>query len=144
VKRRRIPVDPELEARARQVERQVRERERAERERELSAKRAAAVKRHARPLPPQNRQPMRCVPTQPEVVGVRDRIAPPGNDDKVIFDSRESANACAEELAALGGTRLRPYECPRHKPHKPPHWHLTTDGYAARRYKLRQQARWAS
>jgi hypothetical protein len=50
---------------------------------------------------------------------------PPGNDGKVIYDTREQALACAKELREqLGSQRQTPYICDRSRSS---HYHLTTD-----------------
>ena len=47
-----------------------------------------------------------------------------GTDGKVIYPTREAAEAAARELESLGARRLRPYLCARSR-HG--HFHLTTD-----------------
>ena len=94
----------------------------------------AAIRRYARPCPPSGK-PMRCTPSAAEIEGVATRRSAPGNDGKVIYDSREDAEACAAELIALGAQPKRSYPCTRKSTGG--HWHLTTDGHAARRAKNR-------
>jgi len=48
----------------------------------------------------------------------------PQPNGKVIYNSRELADAAARELLALTGIAFRPYECPRSR-HG--HHHLTVD-----------------
>jgi hypothetical protein len=47
-----------------------------------------------------------------------------GTDGKVIYSTRESAEAAARELESLGARYLRSYRCGRSRGG---HYHLTTD-----------------
>lgn len=132
---RRIPVDPELEARARSVEQA---RRRAAMTADMRRAKNAILARYARRMTPGGKRLMRCIPTQDERAGLVESRTTPGNTDKLIFDTRDQANACALEMTALTGVAMRPYHCPRHRPGRDGHWHLTTDGKAARRRKNRQ------
>lgn len=79
---------------------------------------------------------MRCIPSRAELAGEAPRRNSPGNDGKVIYDSREVAEAAIAEMNALGWVPQRSYACPRKTTNG--HWHITTDGHEARRWKDRR------
>jgi hypothetical protein len=130
MKRPRSFVDRDLDARVQRVEKD--RQDRAHR-----AQCGLIVRRYARPMPG-HPKPMYCIPTQAERDGLVDRLPGSSQKDKVIFDTREAASACARALLEVGGVPQRPYACPRHRPSRPPHWHLTSDGQEARQLKNRQ------
>ena len=90
-------------------------------------RRGDVVLRHAR-LTGRGR-PTFCSPTRAEQTGVVNLRSGSGTDGKVIYPTREAAEAAARELEGLGARRLRPYLCARSR-HG--HFHLTTDRTAAR------------
>ena len=84
--------------------------------------RAEVLCRHAR-LTKAGR-PIFCRPSRAEVEG---RVLPrqgAGSDGKVIYSTREAAEAAARELEELGARPLRSYDCARSRGG---HYHLTTD-----------------
>ncbi|GAA0926323.1 hypothetical protein [Pseudonocardia zijingensis] len=84
------------------------------------AARAEVLARHGR-LTKAGR-PIFCRPSRAEAEG---RALPrPGSDGKVIYSTREDAEAAARELEALGARPLRSYLCARSRGG---HYHLTTD-----------------
>ena len=84
--------------------------------------RGDVVLRHAR-LTGRGR-PTFCSPSRAEQTGVVNLRSGSGTDGKVIYPTREAAEAAARELESLGARRLRPYLCARSR-HG--HYHLTTD-----------------
>jgi len=90
-------------------------------------RRGDVVLRHAR-LTGRGR-PTFCSPSRAEQAGVVNLRSGSGTDGKVIYPTREAAEAAARELEGLGARRLRPYLCARSR-HG--HFHLTTDRTAAR------------
>ena len=84
--------------------------------------RGDVVLRHAR-LTGRGR-PTFCSPSRAEQSGVVHLRSGSGTDGKVIYPTREAAEAAARELESLGARRLRPYLCARSR-HG--HYHLTTD-----------------
>jgi hypothetical protein len=100
-------------------------------------RRGDVVLRHAR-LTGRGR-PTFCSPTRAEQIGGVNLRSGSGTDGKVIYPTREAAEAAARELEGLGARRLRPYLCARSR-HG--HYHLTTDRTAARlvRRRIPQQA----
>ena len=87
------------------------------------AARSAVLHRWARLT--RNGRPVFCTPSRAEIEG---RVLPRqsrGTDGKVIYPSREAAEAAARELEALGTRMLRSYRCERSRGG---HYHLTTDG----------------
>jgi hypothetical protein len=69
-------------------------------------------------------RPIFCRPSRAEIEG---RVLPrqgPGSDGKVIYATREDAEAAARELESLGARPLRSYPCGRSRGG---HFHLTTD-----------------
>ena len=61
-----------------------------------------------------------------------------GTDGKVIYPTREAAEAAARELESLGARRLRPYLCARSR-HG--HFHLATDTTRTLHERIPQQRR---
>lgn len=98
-------------------------------------RRGDVVLRHAR-LTGRGR-PTFCSPSRAEQTGVVHLRSGSGTDGKVIYPTREAAEAAARELESLGARRLRPYLCARSR-HG--HYHLTTDRAAVHR-RIPQQAR---
>lgn len=68
--------------------------------------------------------PMKCEPGELERYGAKPRKNRVGNDGKIIYDTRESAEACAATLRERFGDRLYVYPCDRSKTG---HHHLATD-----------------
>jgi hypothetical protein len=91
-------------------------------------RRGDVVLRHAR-LTGRGR-PTFCSPSRAETTGVVHLRAGSGTDGKVIYPTREAAEAAARELEDLGARRLRPYLCSRSR-HG--HYHLATDRAAVAR-----------
>ncbi|HYH31404.1 MAG TPA: hypothetical protein VD903_13545 [Pseudonocardia sp.] len=84
--------------------------------------RAEVLLRHARLM--KSGRPIFCRPSRAEIEG---RVQPrqgPGTDGKVVYSTRESAEAAARELESLGARPLRSYLCGRSRGG---HYHLTTD-----------------
>jgi hypothetical protein len=84
--------------------------------------RSEVLHRHAKKM--KNGRPVFCTPSVAEMSG---RVAPKqsrGTDGKVIYPTREAAEAAARELEALGARALRSYVCGRSRRG---HFHLTTD-----------------
>ena len=69
-------------------------------------------------------RPTFCSPTRAEQSGAIRIASGTGTDGKVIYPTREAAEAAARELEELGARRLRPYLCSRSR-HG--HFHLATD-----------------
>ena len=88
--------------------------------------RGEVLLRHARLT--KNGRPLFCRPSPAELEG---RLLPrqgPRSDGKVIYPTREAAEAAARELEALGARALRAYVCGRSLGG---HYHLTVDVAAA-------------
>jgi hypothetical protein len=98
-------------------------------------RRGDVVLRHAR-LTGRGR-PTFCSPSRAEQAGVVQLRSGSGTDGKVIYPTREAAEAAARELESLGARRLRPYLCARSR-HG--HYHLTTDRTASVHRGIPQQA----
>lgn len=98
-------------------------------------RRGDVVLRHAR-LTGRGR-PTFCSPSRAEQTGVVHLRSGSGTDGKVIYPTREAAEAAARELEGLGARRLRPYLCARSR-HG--HYHLTTDRAATVHRHIPQQA----
>ncbi len=90
--------------------------------------RSAVLHRHARLT--KNGRPVFCTPSQDEIAGVVALRQGRGTDGKVIYPTREAAEAAARELEALGSRQLRSYRCGRSRSG---HFHLTTDTSLAAR-----------
>jgi hypothetical protein len=86
------------------------------------AARGDVLLRHAR-LAGSGR-PVFCTPSRAEIDGLVAPRAGRGTDGKVIYSTREAAEAAARELEALGSRHLRAYRCTRSRRG---HFHLTTD-----------------
>ena len=99
-------------------------------------RRGEVVLRHAR-LTGQGR-PTFCSPTRAEQRGAVFLAMGSGTDGKVIYPTREAAEAAARELETLGARRLRPYLCARSR-HG--HFHLATDTSRALHARIPQQRR---
>jgi hypothetical protein len=84
--------------------------------------RSEVLHRHAR-LTNAGR-PVFCTPSQAELAGVVALRQGRGTDGKVIYPTREAAEAAARELEGLGARALRSYLCGRSRSG---HFHLATD-----------------
>jgi hypothetical protein len=102
-------------------------------------RRGEVVLRHAR-LTGRGR-PTFCSPTRAEQNGAVWLSTGSGTDGKVIYPTREAAEAAARELQELGARRLRPYLCARSR-HG--HFHLATDSSRSLQERIPQQRRSAS
>jgi hypothetical protein len=69
-------------------------------------------------------RPVFCTPSRAEKAGAVAPRAGQGTNGKVIYPTREAAEAAARELEGLGSRNLRAYLCPRSRRG---HFHLTTD-----------------
>jgi hypothetical protein len=99
-------------------------------------RRGEVVLRHAR-LTGRGR-PTFCSPTRAEQAGILSLKTGSGTDGKVIYPTREAAEAAARELESLGARRLRPYLCARSR-HG--HFHLATDTSRPLHERIPQQRR---
>jgi hypothetical protein len=88
---------------------------------QASARRAILC-RHAR-LTKAGR-PIFCAPSRAELAGRAPLRQSAGTDGKVIYSTREAAEAAARELESLGARPLRSYLCGRSRSG---HFHLTND-----------------
>ena len=86
------------------------------------AARGEVLLRHARLA--SSGRPVFCTPSRAELAGLVGPRAGRGTDGKVIYSTREAAEAAARELEALGSRALRAYRCTRSRRG---HFHLTTD-----------------
>lgn len=68
--------------------------------------------------------PIFCAPSRAEQAGRAPQRQTRGTDGKVIYSTREAAEAAARELESLGARPLRSYLCGRSRGG---HFHLTTD-----------------
>ncbi len=68
--------------------------------------------------------PIFCAPSRAELDGRAPLRQSSGTDGKVIYSTREAAEAAARELESLGARPLRSYLCGRSRSG---HFHLTTD-----------------
>lgn len=87
--------------------------------------RSEVLHRHARLT--RNGRPIFCAPSQAELRGAVIPRQGRGTDGKVIYSTREAAEAAARELEDLGTRPLRSYVCGRSR-HG--HYHLTSDNAA--------------
>jgi len=87
--------------------------------------RSEVLHRHARLT--RSGRPIFCAPSRAELRGAVIPRQGRGTDGKVIYPTREAAEAAARELEELGARPLRPYLCGRSRNG---HFHLTTDGGA--------------
>lgn len=69
-------------------------------------------------------RPVFCTPSRAEIAGTVPLRQSRGTNGKVIYGSREDAEAAGRELEVLGANRLRAYRCSRSRSG---HFHLTTD-----------------
>jgi hypothetical protein len=83
-------------------------------------------------------RPTFCSPTRAEQSGAVFLPTGSGTDGKVIYPSREAAEAAARELELLGARRLRPYLCDRSR-HG--HFHLATANTRPLHERIPQQRR---
>jgi hypothetical protein len=86
------------------------------------AARGEVLLRHARLA--SSGKPVFCTPSRAELAGLVAPRAGRGTDGKVIYPTRQAAEAAARELQELGARALRPYRCSRSRRG---HFHLTTD-----------------
>lgn len=86
------------------------------------AARSEVLHRHARLT--RSGRPVFCTPSRDEIAGVVSLRQSRGTDGKVIYSTREAAEAAARELEELGTRALRSYRCGRSRSG---HYHLTTD-----------------
>lgn len=84
--------------------------------------RSEVLHRHARLS--KNGRPVFCTPSRAEIAGVVAPRQSRGTDGKVIYSTREGAEAAARELEELGSRFLRAYLCGRSRGG---HFHLATD-----------------
>ena len=83
-------------------------------------------------------RPTFCSPSRAEQTGAVHLSTGSGTDGKVIYPTREAAEAAAQELESLGARRLRSYLCARSR-HG--HFHLTTDTARPLHERIPQQRR---
>lgn len=69
-------------------------------------------------------RPVFCTPSRAEIAGLVLPRQTRGTDGKVIYPTRDAAEAAARELELLGARMLRAYRCGRSRSG---HYHLTTD-----------------
>lgn len=86
------------------------------------AARSEVLHRHARLT--RSGRPVFCTPSRDEIAGVVSLRQSRGTDGKVIYSTREAAEAAGRELEELGTRALRAYRCGRSRSG---HYHLTTD-----------------
>jgi hypothetical protein len=84
--------------------------------------RSEVLHRHARLS--KNGRPVFCTPSRAEIDGSMAPRQGRGTDGKVIYSTREDAEAAARELEELGARYLRAYLCGRSRGG---HFHLATD-----------------
>ncbi|WP_219417117.1 hypothetical protein [Pseudonocardia nigra] len=84
--------------------------------------RSEVLHRYARVT--KNGRPIFCTPSRAEIEGSVFPRQSRGTDGKVIYPTREAAEAAARELESLGARYLRSYRCGRSRGG---HYHLTTD-----------------
>ncbi|MDN5857962.1 MAG: hypothetical protein L0H84_05005 [Pseudonocardia sp.] len=87
-----------------------------------NAARGEVVARYARLQ--RNGRPVFCTPSRAELAGIVALRQGRGTDGKVIYESREDAEAAARELEELGAQAMRAYRCNRSRGG---HYHLTSD-----------------
>jgi hypothetical protein len=98
------------------------------------AARGEVLLRHARLA--SSGRPVFCTPSRAELTGLVGPRAGRGTDGKVIYPTRETAEAAARELEALGARALRAYRCSRSRRG---HFHLTTDSTPRAHLRIPQQ-----
>lgn len=96
--------------------------------------RSEVLHRHARLT--RNGRPIFCAPSQAELRGTVIPRQGRGTDGKVIYPTREAAEAAARELEELGTRPLRSYLCGRSRNG---HFHLTSDGARTLHDRIPQQ-----
>jgi hypothetical protein len=101
--------------------------------------RGEVLHRHARLT--KSGRPIFCTPSRAEIEGHMLPRQSRGTDGKVIYPTREAAEAAARELELLGSRLLRSYRCGRSRGG---HYHLTTDtgfraGQSALHLRIPQQ-----
>jgi hypothetical protein len=84
--------------------------------------RSEVLHRHAKLM--KSGRPVFCTPSLAELAGRVPAKQSRGTDGKVIYPTREAAEAAARELEELGARALRSYVCGRSRRG---HYHLTTD-----------------
>jgi hypothetical protein len=84
--------------------------------------RSRVLHRHARLS--RNGRPVFCTPSRAELRGAVVPRQGRGTDGKVIYPTREAAEAAARELESLGARQLRAYLCGRSRGG---HFHLASD-----------------
>ncbi len=84
--------------------------------------RSEVLQRHARLS--NNGRPVFCSPSRAEIAGTMVPRQNRGTDGKVIYSTREAAEAAGRELEGLGARNLRAYVCGRSRSG---HFHLATD-----------------
>lgn len=84
--------------------------------------RSEVLRRHAKLM--KSGRPVFCTPSRAEIAGSVLPRQGRGTDGKVIYPTREAAEAAARELEDLGSRSLRSYLCGRSRNG---HFHLTTD-----------------
>lgn len=90
------------------------------------AARGEVVARHARLQ--RNGRPVFCTPSRDELAGRVGMRQGHGTNGKVIYETRDEAEAAARELEELGSRSLRAYRCNRSRRG---HFHLATDSTPA-------------
>jgi hypothetical protein len=98
------------------------------------AARGEVLLRHARLA--SSGRPVFCTPSRAELNGLVSPRAGRGTDGKVIYPTREAAEAAGRELEALGARSLRAYRCSRSRRG---HFHLTTDSTSRAHLPIPQQ-----
>lgn len=86
------------------------------------AARGEVIARHARLQ--RNGRPIFCTPSRAELDGQVALRQGRGTSGKIIYSTREDAEAAARELEDLGARALRAYRCNRSRSG---HFHLATD-----------------
>ena len=99
------------------------------------AARSEVLHRHARLT--RSGRPVFCTPSRDEIAGVMSLRQSRGTDGKVIYSTREAAEAAARELEELGTRALRSYRCGRSRSG---HYHLTTDATPHARVPLQHRS----
>lgn len=105
----------------------------------IALKRMEVYRKYARPESGvQGRvygKPMQCRPSKSETESGRIRN---GGTHKIIFNTREAAEAAARELETIDGSKRRTYLCNygRHSDH----YHFTHDREAERNARFRQRS----
>ena len=98
------------------------------------AARGEVLLRHARLA--SSGKPVFCTPSRAELDGLVAPRAGRGTNGKVIYPTREAAEAAARELEGLGARALRAYRCSRSRRG---HFHLTTDSTPRSHLRIPEQ-----